>query len=188
MSRKKINIMQNISQILNLIKELKGFKKDIELAKFFGVGASTISTWKKRGTIPYQELFSICEEEDWDYQKILTGEQKKTIYKMDDKDVEVVRERRSPYLKHEKNVLLNMASQILNSNINHSVTFASNIRHFYKAIKKDELLSVHKHKHIEYEKRFAELEKKLFRAVSGNTKVGSGNPTHIGDATRKKGT
>ena len=192
MSRKKTTIgKNNLKKIGDRIESLQKSTglNQVEFGKSIGISQSSVSDLV-RGLYPpsnpillaIQNRYSVTPEE------ILNGEQKKTIYKIEHKDVRFVKERRSPYLKHEKKDLLNMAAEILNSDINYSVTFASNIRHFYEAIKKDELLSAHEHKHIEYEQRFDELEKKLPRAANGSAGMGVGSPGRTGDATRKKET
>lgn len=43
--------MRNTSQILQAIKDYKGFRTNTELAEFLGVGKSAISNWLKRGTL-----------------------------------------------------------------------------------------------------------------------------------------
>lgn len=40
--------MRNISHILQSIKDYKGFKTNVELAKFLGVTRSTLSNWVAR--------------------------------------------------------------------------------------------------------------------------------------------
>ena len=61
----------NKGDILNRIKQRKGFTTDAELAAFFEVGKSTISNWYKRNSIDYDLLFSKCEQEDLNW--LLTG-------------------------------------------------------------------------------------------------------------------
>ena len=43
--------MRNIYNILQSIKDYKGFKMNSELAEFLGVSKSAISNWLKRGTL-----------------------------------------------------------------------------------------------------------------------------------------
>lgn len=43
--------MRNIYNILQSIKDYKGFRTNTELAEFLGVGKSAISNWLKRGTL-----------------------------------------------------------------------------------------------------------------------------------------
>jgi hypothetical protein len=54
--------MRNISEILSLIKQIEGIKNDTELVNILEVSASTISTWRKRGTIPYDILYLYCKK------------------------------------------------------------------------------------------------------------------------------
>jgi SOS-response transcriptional repressor LexA len=66
--------MRNINVILDSIKILKGFKRDMELAKLLGVRPSVISTWRKRNTVPYKQLIQLCEEESLNISCLLYGQ------------------------------------------------------------------------------------------------------------------
>jgi len=66
--------MRTIEEILDKIKELKGLKTDTDLAEFFGVKPQTISTWRKRKTIPYDLLIAFCEKEDWPIGWLIAGQ------------------------------------------------------------------------------------------------------------------
>jgi hypothetical protein len=48
--------MFNQTEIFDRIKETMGFKLDKELANFFGITQSNLSTVKVNGTIPYQKI------------------------------------------------------------------------------------------------------------------------------------
>ena len=190
MSRKKSHIDQK--KLKKFGERLKSLRLSLNMsqrkfAKTIGISGNYVSYLENgRATPSRPVLLAIKDQYLITPEEIFNGEQKKTTSKVDYKDVKFGRERRSPYLKHEKKYLLNMAAEILNSDINYSVTFASNIRHFYEAIKKDELLSANEHKHIEYEQRFADLERKLARAANGSANPGFGSPIRTGGATRKK--
>ena len=45
--------MLSVNEILNNIKELKGFRTDTEVANFFGMKPNSVTNWRKRGSIPY---------------------------------------------------------------------------------------------------------------------------------------
>lgn len=66
--------MRNIDDILDRIKEIKSLKTDTEMSKLFSVTPQTISTWRKRGTIPYNSLVTLCEREGMSLDWLLTGE------------------------------------------------------------------------------------------------------------------
>lgn len=63
----------SISEILDTIKKLEKISKDTELAAIFGVRQSLITMWRKRGTIPYENLLHYCELKNIDPLWILTG-------------------------------------------------------------------------------------------------------------------
>lgn len=60
-----------IDSILGRLKEALEISSDAELSRFLDVSKSTLSNWKKRGSIDYDLLFSKCEHisKDW----LLTG-------------------------------------------------------------------------------------------------------------------
>jgi len=63
--------MRNISEILSLIKQIEGIKNDTDLVNILEVSASTISTWRKRGTIPYDTLYLYCKKRGYILNEIL---------------------------------------------------------------------------------------------------------------------
>jgi hypothetical protein len=54
--------MRNISQILQSIKDYKGFKTNTKLAEFLGVGKSAISNWIARGVLDEELIKSKIPE------------------------------------------------------------------------------------------------------------------------------
>lgn len=72
--------MRSIGEILEIIKENKGLKTDADLAKLFKVKSHTVSTWRKRGTIPYESIVAMCEREEIDLTWLLLGEER-AVYK-----------------------------------------------------------------------------------------------------------
>ncbi|MCD6099670.1 MAG: helix-turn-helix transcriptional regulator [Candidatus Marinimicrobia bacterium] len=73
MSRGKMQFVK-IEEILKRLKQLKGLKTDTELAQYLGVKQNTISSWKRRRTIPYNLFISKCEEEKINLNWLLTGQ------------------------------------------------------------------------------------------------------------------
>lgn len=63
------------------MKEKLKLKNDSELAAYLGIASGTISNWKNRNKIPYEELFSICEKNNIDIGYIFYG---KTIFDKSD--------------------------------------------------------------------------------------------------------
>ena len=61
--------MNRVEEILLRLYDFMGFKKDLEFCEKFDIKANTLSTWKKRGTIPYDLLEKISQNEnislDW---------------------------------------------------------------------------------------------------------------------------
>lgn len=61
-----------IEVIISRLKEALKISSDVELSRFLEISKSTLSNWKKRGSIDYDLLFSKCEHlsKDW----LLTGQ------------------------------------------------------------------------------------------------------------------
>ena len=66
--------MRSIKNILNRIKAVEGIDSDYKLAQIFDLTPSYISTWRKRGTIPYKELHKYCQTKGVSFDWLLTGE------------------------------------------------------------------------------------------------------------------
>ncbi|MBF0556562.1 MAG: helix-turn-helix domain-containing protein [Nitrospirae bacterium] len=65
-----------------MIKQLHGIKTDTELASVFNVRQNTVSAWRARKTIPYDQIVLMCERMSVSLSWLLTG--KGSIY-IDDK-------------------------------------------------------------------------------------------------------
>lgn len=53
--------MQNINSVIAKLKEAVDCKTDVELAKVLSISPSTISTWKKRNSIPYDKIEDVSK-------------------------------------------------------------------------------------------------------------------------------
>ena len=75
MRRKSIKdtILRISNGILDKIKIYKGFATDSEMAKYFGVRQSVVSSWRNRNTVPYKEFLDFCKKEGLDIQELLDG-------------------------------------------------------------------------------------------------------------------
>jgi hypothetical protein len=65
--------MLSITEILDTIKSMEGLSKDTEIAAIFKVRQSMLTMWRKRGTIPYENLLRYCEERSMDPLWLLSG-------------------------------------------------------------------------------------------------------------------
>lgn len=57
-----IKKLHNANLILDRLKSAYNMKYDTEIAEFLGKDASTISTWRRRGTVDYAIIFSKCHD------------------------------------------------------------------------------------------------------------------------------
>lgn len=69
--------MRNVDSILAKLKEAIGCQTDIELAKALGgISPSTISTWKKRKTIPYDKIEEVSQRTTIPFSWFMADEEK----------------------------------------------------------------------------------------------------------------
>ena len=67
-------MIKNIFQIVERIKQSKGFKSDGEVAEALKMTKTALSNHKARRTIPYEALSTFCERENISLDWLLTGE------------------------------------------------------------------------------------------------------------------
>lgn len=72
-SELSVDIEKDAASILKRVKERLDFKNDSELASYLNVGNGTISNWKSRNKIPYDEIFEICEKNNFSLDYIFYG-------------------------------------------------------------------------------------------------------------------
>lgn len=61
---------QNANDVINRLKFLLKLKTDIQLSEFLNIRPNTISTWKKRNTLDYETIISICELYELDLNEV----------------------------------------------------------------------------------------------------------------------
>ena len=66
--------MRTFSEIAKDLINIKGFKTQAELARYFNVKPNTITTWKARNMIPFELIIAFCERDCIDAIQLLTGE------------------------------------------------------------------------------------------------------------------
>lgn len=65
--------MISFIDIENRIKEIFNVNKNTEIAELLGVTPARYGNWKKRESIPYNEIISLCLYKNIDMKYILTG-------------------------------------------------------------------------------------------------------------------
>ena len=65
--------MPSSGDVLDRIIKLKKMKNDAALARLLGVKPAIISNWRARGTIPYEVVFSICEQDGVTLDYLING-------------------------------------------------------------------------------------------------------------------
>ena len=58
--------MRQVDEIIDKIKEIKGFRNDLQLAGHLKLHPSTVGNWRLRKNIPADVLLSFCQENDID--------------------------------------------------------------------------------------------------------------------------
>jgi len=64
---------KKVINILNRLYEELGIKKDNEFCKKYDIKASTLSSWKKRDSVPYEVIEEISQNENLSLDYILLG-------------------------------------------------------------------------------------------------------------------
>jgi hypothetical protein len=59
--------------VLNRVIEVKKLKNDAALARFWRVKPNTLSNWRNRNVIPYNEIIQLCEHDNISLDYILAG-------------------------------------------------------------------------------------------------------------------
>lgn len=84
MSREVKQIMDNLNNILNRLKEKLNIKNDAELMRKLNLSSGVISNWKARNKIPFSEIFTICEENAFNINYIFYGTNEENSLKNDE--------------------------------------------------------------------------------------------------------
>lgn len=79
-------MLRTADEILDKLKEIKGFTTDTQLADFFGVKPNTISTWRKRGA-PYDQIIALCDKEKIPIGWLIAGQLVSKYIEVDGKKV-----------------------------------------------------------------------------------------------------
>lgn len=62
-----------LSDVLSRVGKLSSVSTDAEIANVLGVSPQTLSTWKRRGTIPYERICSFATSKDVSLDYLLLG-------------------------------------------------------------------------------------------------------------------
>ena len=65
--------MRDIFEIISIIKEKNNLKSETQVAEILGMSQQVLSAYKKRGTIPYQEIIEYCHKESLSLDWLFTG-------------------------------------------------------------------------------------------------------------------
>lgn len=58
----KEKVMLQANEVIKRLKQLLGYKNDLELAKLLGIKPNTLSSWKVRETLRYDKIIEICKK------------------------------------------------------------------------------------------------------------------------------
>lgn len=78
MSIKKIT-KRSSCEILDDLKRIAGLGKDYQLAELLGVKQNTVSAWRTRNTIPYEEIIAFCDKYALSVSGLLKGSEEPTV-------------------------------------------------------------------------------------------------------------
>lgn len=87
-------------EIEERLKEYFNIKKDGEVAEKLGVTSSRYGNWKKRNTIPYEEIITLCEKENINMTEIITGKKESICINYEEENNKMIKNLST--LEHEK--------------------------------------------------------------------------------------
>jgi hypothetical protein len=102
-----MSIKTDKNLIINELKSYYGLSSDSDFAKFLGIGATTLSSWRARNTVDYDLLYSKCVEvnANWFFdtnEPMLTAEGSKDVVTEQNElllEVDRLKEENSTHLK-----------------------------------------------------------------------------------------
>ena len=74
------NKSQNAISVISRLKKALKIKTDIELSEFLNIKPNTISTWKKRDSVDFDSIITICELYELDLNEIFLNKKKAGAY------------------------------------------------------------------------------------------------------------
>lgn len=77
------NKSQNAINVIDRLKKALKIKTDIELSEFLNIKPNTISTWKKRDSVDFDSIISICELYELDLNEIFLNKKKASNHSAD---------------------------------------------------------------------------------------------------------
>jgi len=77
------NKSQNAISVIERLKKALKIKTDIELSEFLNIKPNTISTWKKRNSVDFDSIISICELYELDLNEIFLNKKKASGFSAD---------------------------------------------------------------------------------------------------------
>lgn len=97
--------MRSIDSVLSRLYGKLGIDKDIDFCKKYNFKPNTVSTWKKRGSIPYDKIIEISQSANISLDYILTGMENKISSNIDYKkeiinNLELLNENQIKYIYH----------------------------------------------------------------------------------------
>jgi hypothetical protein len=141
--------MNTSSEILDRLMDFKGLKSDNKLADILDVSPNTVSTWRKRNSIPFIKIIEFCDYESISLDYIFNGKGGMIRRDMEGDDPEI-------------SELLEGARKVLKSD--YKVTHEAlkrDISYFSQAIDDQEDLKETKKRLKNVESRMATLETRL---------------------------
>ena len=91
--------MSTIDEILTRLYEKMGVSKDSEFCKKLDLKPSTVSSWRKRNSIPYEMIVGLSQTEDFSLDYVINGKHSKELnYKYE--LISLITKLESSQLKH----------------------------------------------------------------------------------------
>lgn len=109
--------MIDLEEVFHRIKDIYNIKKDKDLSVILGVKQQTLTNWKLRNKIPYEEIISICLKENINLKYIITGIKEEEIEKKIDYEKEIIENIKKLNEKEKKYIYHLIESKIIKKEI-----------------------------------------------------------------------
>jgi len=164
--------MHSFSDIIEIIKKLKGLTHDYEVADVLDIKQNTISAYKKRNSLPIKKITAFCHKENISLDELLTGED--IIYKDTHEPINsahIIKEGSGDYPEIKISEALRMCSAVLESKTSYAVALYHNLVHFDRAVKNENLYNQCHDDLIAVNKTLSEMQTRMDEMDKVNRKL-----------------
>ena len=159
--------LRTAKEVLSLIMERMHLKNDDNIAELFDVSKSTVSSWRRRNSIPHEKINAYCIEEGLSLDEMYFKEKPpgaKEAFGMDFGEPVAI------YNQSNMSGLLKQTESILNSGTEYADSLAADIRSFYRAVETEKRLAEHQERIEEQHSEIVDIKRRMLELETSLTK------------------